>query len=106
MMEPDFDGALGRLLTPPASAAPDRLFAARVDDAIGDLARLQTAERFYARGFLREVAALVAAALAGLLLARSAGFAAVPWLAALPLLMLMLVLLRGGRQPTGSSPAP
>jgi hypothetical protein len=103
----DFDTELGAWLAPP-QRAPDRQFAARVDMAVDDLARLHAAERRYARGFLRDVAALVAAMLAGLVLARALGVALDGWLVALPTALVLLVLLSsGGRQPRpGSSSAP
>lgn len=107
MTEQDFDGALGALLAPP-SRAPDRLFAARVDVAVDELARLHAAERHYARGLLHEVAALVAALLAGVVLARALGVALDGWLVALPVALVLLVLLGGGGRQSraGSSPAP
>lgn len=107
MSERDLDAALGALLAPP-SRTPDRLFVARVDVAVDDLARLQAAERRYARGLLHEVAALVAALLAGLAFARGLGVALDGWLVALPAALILLVLLGGsGRQSrTGSSSAP
>lgn len=106
MTNADFDTALRDLLAPP-QRAPDRLFAARVDSAVDDLARLHAAERRYARGVLHEVAALVAALLAGVVLTRAMGVAPDGWLVALPVTLVLLVLLGGGRQPRpGSSPAP
>lgn len=106
MNERELDAALAALLAPPQHM-PDRLFAARVDAAVDDLARLQAAERRYARSLLQEVAALVAALLAGLAFARGLGIALDGWLVALPTALILLVLLGGGRQSrTGSSPAP
>ncbi len=107
MTEQDFEGALGALLAPP-SRAPDRLFVARVDVAIDELARLHTAERRYARGLLHEVAALIAALLSGVVLARALGVALDGWLVALPVALVLLVLLSGGGRQSraGSSPAP
>ncbi len=106
MNNADFDAALSDFLAPP-QRAPDRLFAARVDSAVDDLARLHAAERRYARGLLHEVAALVAALLAGVVLARTLGIALDGWLVAMPVALVLLVLLSGGRQPRpGSSLAP
>lgn len=107
MNERELDAALGALLAPP-QRAPDRLFAARVDVAVDDLARLQVAERRYARSLMQEVAALVAALLAGLVFARGLGVALDGWLVALPTALILLVLLGGGgrQSRTGSSPAP
>ena len=107
MTNPNLDAQLGALLAPP-QRAPDRIFAARVDVAVDDLARLQAAERRYARGLLHEVVALVAAILAGLALARAIGVALDGWLVALPTVLILLVLLGGGgrQSRTGSSPAP
>ena len=106
MTHADFDAALSDLLAPP-QRTPDRLFTARVDSAVDDLARLHAAERRYARGVLHEVAALVAALFAGVVLARVMGVALDGWLVAMPVALVLLVLLGGGRQPrAGSSPAP
>jgi hypothetical protein len=107
MNDPNLDTQLGALLAPPLRG-PDRIFAARVDVAVDDLARLQAAERRYARGLLHEVAALVAALIAGVVLARVLGVSLDGWLVAVPTALLLLVLLSGnGRQPAaGSSPAP
>lgn len=105
----DFEGALADWLAPPRDGPPDRLFAARVDGAVDDLTRLHRAERHYARAFLRELAALVAVVLAGGALARASGLVVDGWLVvALPsALLLMVLLLGGGRQPyAGSSSAP
>lgn len=108
MTDQDFDGALADWLAPPRDGAPDRLFAARVDAAMDDLARLHRAERHYARGFIRDLAALAAAVLAGLALTRASGLAFDGWVVALPTALLLMVLLLGsGRhQPAGSSSAP
>jgi hypothetical protein len=106
MSEQDIDTRLAALLAPP-QRAPDRLFAARVDVAVDDLARLHAAERGYARGLLHEVMALVAALLAGAVLARVLGVELGSWIAALPLTLVLLVQLMGNYQPAaGSSPAP
>ena len=107
MTEREFDAAIGALLAPP-QRTPDRLFAARVDVAVNDLARLHAAEHRYARGLLHEVAALAAAIVAGVVLARVLGVSLDGWLVALPTALVLLVLLGGGgRQPAaGSSPAP
>lgn len=107
MNEREFDVALGALLAPP-QRAPDRLFAARVDVAVDDLARLHAAEHRYARGLLHEVAALVAAIVAGVVLARAMGVALDGWLVALPTALVLLVLLGGGGRQSrpGSSSAP
>jgi hypothetical protein len=107
MNEREFDAALGALLAPPLRT-PDRLFAARIDVAVDDLARLHAAERRYALGLLHEIVALVAALLAGMMLARAMGIALDGWLVALPTALLLLVMVVGnGRQSrAGSSPAP
>lgn len=107
MNDGDFDAQLGALLAPP-TRAPDRLFAARVDVAVDDLARLHAAERRYARILLHEVAALVAALMAGVVLARALGVAMDGWLVVMPTALVVLVLLSGagGQSRPGSSPAP
>lgn len=111
MTGPDFDtarvdAALADWLAPPART-PDRMFAARVDTAISDLALLHKAERRYARGFFGELLALAAVALAGVILVRWPGAAMDGAMVAVPVALLMLVLLSPARQPTaGSSPAP
>ncbi len=108
MTDPDFDARLSAFLAPPPRA-PDRLFAARVDVAVDEMARLHRAERRYARGLLTDFAALVAALLAGLALARALGVALDGWLVALPAVLILLVLVGNNGAPQsrpGSSPAP
>lgn len=106
MNDSDFDQALIDWLAPPPMA-PDRLFTARVDIAIGDLAQLHAAERHYARGFVRELLALGAVALAGLFWVRGTGLALDGWLVAFPLALLVIVLIAAPRHPyAGSSSAP
>jgi hypothetical protein len=104
MTSDPFDQALANMLAPPG-AAPDRLFAAQVDRSIDDMARLRAAERQYARGFARELAALAAVLAGALLFAHAAQPAALDgWMPLLPILPLLLILLGNGRQ--ASSPAP
>jgi hypothetical protein len=106
MSDEAFDRALADWLAPPRTA-PDRLFVAQVDCAIDDVARLRAAERHYARGFVKEFAALAAVLAAGLLFARAGSGAAMEgWMLALPLMPLLLLLMGSARQAAGSSPAP
>lgn len=100
MNDDQFDAELAQFLAPPTRSS-DRLFAARVDQGIDDLARLHRAERLYAKGLARDIAALAAALLAGLLLALGGGGSAdgvTALLALLPALSLLLVLV-GVRTP-------
>jgi hypothetical protein len=104
--EDPLDEALAALLAPP-SAPPDRLFAARVDRSIDELNRLRRAERHYARGVLHDVAALVAATLAALVLVQTLGVelgTKGPLLGAVPLALMLLVLL--GLTPQRRRPRP
>lgn len=92
MNDADFDTALAAWLAPPQRPA-DRMFAARVDTAISDLALLHAAERRYARGFIRELVALGAVAVAGVIMALWSGLAVNDWMIGAPVALLMLVLL-------------
>lgn len=107
MNESDFDAALANFLAPPRRA-PDRLFAARVDSIVGDVARLHAAERRYMRGIVGEFLALAVALVAGISLVRAIGEPLDGWPLIVPAMLVLLVLLSGsGRQPwLGSSPAP
>ena len=106
MSDDAFDHELAGWLAP-TRMVPDRLFAAQVDRAIDDVARLRAAERQYARGFIKEFAALAAVLAAGLLFARAGSGASIEgWMLALPLMPLLLLLMGGARQAAGSSSAP
>lgn len=88
------DADLAHFLAPPQRDA-DRLFAARVDDAVEQLTRLRQAEHRYIQGLGRDILALGASLLAGLLLAWGGsdilpGVTAL--LALLPALSLLLIM--------------
>lgn len=105
MSKDDFDADLVAFLAAP-DAPPDRLFAARIDVMIGEADRLRKAESLYARGLLRDVAAVAAVVIAAFVLVVMPGGAVSDWLVALPAGLLLIILVAGGQPAVGSSPAP